>query len=394
MTKNKDTSTLGKINGNYPTMKETGEFIRHAREAHGISQETLGNRIFVTRKAVSKWETGVGYPSVEILAPLAETLNISIDEMLIGKFNNNESIFNQNKLLSYVLKIAKRKYVKRLAITVITSLFILLASFFFANYNKTKVYNVYYEDAEGGVYIKNGLAISTPSKEYINIGYVYNDYDDVDDDTIINYTLYYGDSNHEEQVLMSFGSKARIPYLANTNYEEIPRINLDKNLDKLYLRVNYKNKENKNKTFTVRLNVKLNYQNNDFLNIKKKMSKDYISYISNNENKTILYDNKKIKERKNIGVLYEYSEEMIDKKFNKKIFIKDNNKYMITIYKKIIKIGSKENKIEIDLNNRNIHVFSEKNNKRKTYQIDIKNTVYFDNKEDLLINILEEIINM
>jgi DNA-binding XRE family transcriptional regulator len=70
----------------------TGDVIRSLRERKKLTQEQLAARIFVSGKAVSKWETGKGYPDVSLLEPLAEALGISVIELLSG-----DRIQNRNR---------------------------------------------------------------------------------------------------------------------------------------------------------------------------------------------------------------------------------------------------------------------------------------------------------
>ena len=63
----------------------TGSVIRRLRERKQMTQEELAERIHVSGKAVSKWETGRGYPDISLLGPLAEALGISVIELLSGE---------------------------------------------------------------------------------------------------------------------------------------------------------------------------------------------------------------------------------------------------------------------------------------------------------------------
>ena len=69
----------------------TGAVIRRLREQKGLTQEELAGRIFVSGKAVSKWETGQGFPDVSLLEPLAKALGISVIELLSGEDVRNEN---------------------------------------------------------------------------------------------------------------------------------------------------------------------------------------------------------------------------------------------------------------------------------------------------------------
>lgn len=59
-----------------------GTFIQTRRKELGMNQARLAEKLHVTAKAVSRWERGVGFPSIELLQPLAEALEISILELM------------------------------------------------------------------------------------------------------------------------------------------------------------------------------------------------------------------------------------------------------------------------------------------------------------------------
>lgn len=59
-----------------------GEFIYNQRKKLGLTQDELGRKLNVTNKAVSKWETGETLPDIQLLEKLANTLEVSIDELL------------------------------------------------------------------------------------------------------------------------------------------------------------------------------------------------------------------------------------------------------------------------------------------------------------------------
>ena len=67
----------------------TGEVIKRLRESKRLTQEELAEKICVSSKAVSKWETGRGYPDISLLEPLADALGISVIELLSGNHVKN-----------------------------------------------------------------------------------------------------------------------------------------------------------------------------------------------------------------------------------------------------------------------------------------------------------------
>ena len=70
----------------------TGAVIKRLRENKKMTQEELAQKIFVTSKAVSKWETGKGFPDVGLLESLGKALDVSVIELLSG-----EDVTNLNK---------------------------------------------------------------------------------------------------------------------------------------------------------------------------------------------------------------------------------------------------------------------------------------------------------
>ena len=59
-----------------------GPFIARIRTERGLTQRELAERLYVSDKTVSKWERGLSLPSVPLLMPLAETLGLSISELM------------------------------------------------------------------------------------------------------------------------------------------------------------------------------------------------------------------------------------------------------------------------------------------------------------------------
>lgn len=81
----------------------TGAIIRQRREALGITQAELAQRLSVTDKSVSKWETGRGWPDITLIPALSEALGLSLTELLGGRSvaNVNRS-FNMLRCRFYV----------------------------------------------------------------------------------------------------------------------------------------------------------------------------------------------------------------------------------------------------------------------------------------------------
>lgn len=62
-----------------------GAFVAQLRKEQGLTQRDLADRLFISNKAVSKWETGVSIPDVGLLVPLSEALGVTVAELLNGQ---------------------------------------------------------------------------------------------------------------------------------------------------------------------------------------------------------------------------------------------------------------------------------------------------------------------
>ena len=69
----------------------TGATIKKLREAKGLTQLQLAEKIGVSSKAVSKWETAKGLPDITLIEPLSQALGVSVMELMSG-----ETVINKN----------------------------------------------------------------------------------------------------------------------------------------------------------------------------------------------------------------------------------------------------------------------------------------------------------
>jgi len=70
----------------------TGAVIRQLREKNGMTQLQFADRLLVSDKTVSKWETGKGYPDITLLEPIAEAFRISVAELISGATVTNANV--------------------------------------------------------------------------------------------------------------------------------------------------------------------------------------------------------------------------------------------------------------------------------------------------------------
>lgn len=62
-----------------------GKKIKKLRTDNGLTQDELAEKIYVTRTAISKWESGRGFPNIESLKTISKYFSVSLDELLSGE---------------------------------------------------------------------------------------------------------------------------------------------------------------------------------------------------------------------------------------------------------------------------------------------------------------------
>ena len=110
------------------TSKECGGFISELRKEKKLTQKELAEKINVSDKAVSRWETGKGYPDVTSLVSLSEYFDVSVNELLAGKRLTVEDIKEtaDENLISVFEQVQKNKKQQNLQVAVYTSVLIVV----------------------------------------------------------------------------------------------------------------------------------------------------------------------------------------------------------------------------------------------------------------------------
>lgn len=71
---------------------KVGNFIMNKRRELGMTQQQLAEKLNISFQAVSKWETGITFPNIEILYDLAIALDVTVDEILAGSQKEAEGL--------------------------------------------------------------------------------------------------------------------------------------------------------------------------------------------------------------------------------------------------------------------------------------------------------------
>lgn len=69
-----------------------GSFLSELRKAKGLTQKELAEKLLVSSKAISKWETGANMPDVSLLIPLSNILDITVTELLQCEKNTQQNL--------------------------------------------------------------------------------------------------------------------------------------------------------------------------------------------------------------------------------------------------------------------------------------------------------------
>jgi len=70
----------------------TGAVIKELREKNKFTQAELAEKLMVSDKTISKWETGKGYPDISLLEPIADVFKISVTELISGNITSNMNV--------------------------------------------------------------------------------------------------------------------------------------------------------------------------------------------------------------------------------------------------------------------------------------------------------------
>lgn len=246
--------------------EKTGAFIKLLRVSHNLTQEELGDMVYVTRKAVSKWENGICYPSIDLIPRLADLFGISIEEILVGEFNCE---FDEKTAIDYVIKVFKNKRIKTTIRCIFALLVFCLIIFFFENYNATKIYDVFFED--GNIYLKNSVIISTRSKQYFNFGSIWIDDPKYSQTRPINIQLYTKNKRNDKKVIAEYSTKNN-SYYRNSNYKELSVSNINELINSTWAVVKYNDSDNKVVEKNIPLQIELRYKSNDVVQLKNDKS--------------------------------------------------------------------------------------------------------------------------
>ena len=86
-----------------------GKFMAACRKEKNITQEQLAEKLYITDRAVSKWERGLSLPDADKMLDLCNILDINVNELLIGEDNMKDEKKKTEELL---IELAKQEEIK------------------------------------------------------------------------------------------------------------------------------------------------------------------------------------------------------------------------------------------------------------------------------------------
>ena len=84
--------------------KKFGTFVAHLRREKGYTQKEMAEKLYISDKAVSKWETGASVPDTAMLIPLAELLGVTVTELLMGEHMSKAEAMDREQIENVVKK--------------------------------------------------------------------------------------------------------------------------------------------------------------------------------------------------------------------------------------------------------------------------------------------------
>ena len=110
------------------TSKDCGKFICELRKENNLTQKELSEKINVSDKAVSRWETGKGFPDVNSLLALSEFFGVSVNELLAGKRLKEEKLSEiaEKNVIQAIETKEKAVKKKKLQMIICSAIFLIL----------------------------------------------------------------------------------------------------------------------------------------------------------------------------------------------------------------------------------------------------------------------------
>ena len=143
--------------------------IYELRKEKGLTQRQLADKLYISDKAISKWERGICIPELTMFKELSNIFDISVAELISGERFNNQNKFQKiDELYLSNLKKEKKNHLKIFLLSLILFIFITLSFFFIKNYKRIYIYK--FKGDTMHYTFSNSLAIYSDKQGFIKLG--------------------------------------------------------------------------------------------------------------------------------------------------------------------------------------------------------------------------------
>lgn len=215
-------------------LNEIGAKLKELRTKNNITQDELASKLYLSRQAVSRWETCKSIPDYQTLILICKFYNVNMDY-----FFGNNKVKDKKYYFNLVFEnFNKQKIINKFKIVIIVLivLVIIIFSLFytFYSFNKNNIYELEYRSNE--LVCNSGLIITSPQK-IIFKPCVLNFSNDVE---IKNIEIFYYEQNDKRMILSGGTNILGFTWKDKRNISELfnyGKINIDNDLPEIYLKI-------------------------------------------------------------------------------------------------------------------------------------------------------------
>jgi len=254
--------------------EKIGKFIAQLRKEKNISQEQLAEKLYLTRQAISKWESGKSLPDGYNLQKLGEIFDVTVNELLAGEHINKD---NEQSIINFQLNLYEDRnkkivLIRKILIILITVCCCFLGYYFINFYNSFKVYTI--SGNNENIRIDDGFLVVTKEKIYFQLGKINNV------NGIKNLRLFYTDKKdivytiYTCQECQDISLIDKVGYDQYFNYKDIGSL-----INNMKIEIQFDNNVE-----VIKLKFKRDYSNNklfstvQFKSSKQEVNKNYINH--------------------------------------------------------------------------------------------------------------------
>ena len=240
--------------------KNIGMMINRLREEKGWTQKDLADKLNISDKAISKWETGTNLPTIDMIYKISTLFNVSFQKLLKIRLEDehvDEKIINEimdefnetNKRKAKIIKIA-------FIILLVIAVLLVVVMIFTRSYNRFKVYRAYAETDNLAV---NGVYVETRIKDKFLLNNIKIKERQIKSTDIISVDIFIKDDN-KEKIVYTASDLNEVNF---SDYQAYIKIDdLSDYFDNLYIKVIIVNNKNKVEEYEAKLDFKLDFSNN------------------------------------------------------------------------------------------------------------------------------------